>query len=193
HEWLNPPPLPEPEAADANDTPETADLLPFDTPVSGTVLLDGDVDWYRIDVPADGHGLILTLGGSPAPHVALALQDATGTEVPLQPAPSVDGQQSFTAAVAPGPYWLRVEDPPRSVALSWDTSGSVHQYIPAIVQAMRNFAEGLRPEREVVNLFPFRDQATAGLLEEWTGDPLQVFLTLHAYPWSDSSSNAEAA
>lgn len=194
YEWLNPPPPAEATAADDNDTPETADPLPFDEPATGTVLLDSDVDWYRIEVPSDGHGLVVTLTGTPVPYVAPSLRTADGTEVPLVADPSAGtGELQFTAAVAPGPYLLRIEDPPRSIALSWDTSGSVAGFIPAIVQAIRGFAEGLRPEREVVNLFPFRGDATTPLLEQWTGDPLQVFLTLHAYPWTDSSSNAEAA
>jgi hypothetical protein len=144
-------------------------------------------------VPADRPHLTLALEGRPAGAVLLTVEDAKGGAVALTETEDGD-RRIFQADLAPGGYYLRITEPPRSVILSWDTSISVSPYTPEIVQAIMGFVSEIEPGREEVNLIPFGgDGTTKPLLDQWSGDPLVVYSALQSYGWSDTSSNAEAA
>lgn len=194
YERLNPAPPPQTAAAMAagGASRDEARPLPPDEARPGRVSAGTRVDWWAIEVPAEGQSLTLTLDGTPSLGVVAALEDASGKAVPLVVSTD-DGRTRIAAAkVAPGRYYLRVEEPPRSIAISWDTSGSVGPYVPTIIQSIRGFARFLTPGRDEVNMVPFRDPESVPLLETWTGDPLTAFSTLNAYNWADQSSNAES-
>jgi Mg-chelatase subunit ChlD len=97
------------------------------------------------------------------------------------------------APAGPGPWTLRVTQPPQSVAVAWDTSGSVGALVAAVSRAVKQFSWELQPGREEINLFPFRGDGSAPLLEAWSGNPAAVYAALHAYRWGDNSSDAESA
>lgn len=194
YERLNPRPLP--QAADAiaagGSSRAQARALPLDQATPGRVSAGTRSDWWVIDVPAEGQSLTLTLNAPLGLAVAASLEDADGKAVPLATGTDDGRTRVATAKVSPGRYYVRVDEPPRSIVISWDTSGSVGPYVPTIIQSIRGFARFLMPGRDEVNMVPFRDPESQPLLESWTGDPLTAFATLNDYNWADQSSNAES-
>lgn len=183
------------ELSDEDDAGETADqarLVSVGETVHGRAQIERDVDWYRVEVPADRNRLTLTLSGAPTLGVILTLYDETGAEVPISVSDFDDPRQlTYTLEVEPGAtYFLRVEQPPHSVVFTFDTSGSIGAYEPYVRAAMRTFVAGVVPEHEAVNLLPFEDDF---LLDEWGATPEELQAALNAFAYSSSSSGGEKA
>ncbi|MCA8934292.1 MAG: pre-peptidase C-terminal domain-containing protein [Rhodospirillaceae bacterium] len=178
---------------DAGDTADAATPLAFDRSVGDTVALASDVDWYRVTVPEPGGHLSLALTNQPSVDVTLTVYDAEGAAVPGDLSLDSSGTVRFATWLPPGAYFVEVEEPPRSIALLWDTSGSVASFVPAIFSAVRGFTRGIVPGREEVNLFPFSDNPRP-LLEHWTDDATLAFAAAHGYDRREvSSSDAHLA
>lgn len=172
-----------------NTTKATAEPLAPGALLQGSVELGVNEAWYRVTVPSDQNHLSVTLTGEPhrgfaheltdeAGELVAAQQDATATTVVI------------SASVAPGDYWLRVFEPPRSVVITWDTSGSVNAALPVIYQALASFAASISTGVEEVNLLPFDSPF---LLRSWSGDPQRVLQAINDDPRNTSSSSGEAA
>lgn len=86
-----------------NDTQTTAQPLPGITRVSGTISATGDLDWYRLDAPADAARAVwVELSGAPGGicnwtfgHVAFDVLDASGAVVSADE-PTACEQRRFT-------------------------------------------------------------------------------------------------
>jgi hypothetical protein len=190
-EALNPPaPPPDVTELTGGTSKANARPLPLDTAKPGRASAGAGEVW-SIDVPEEGQSLTLTLDGRPNLGVAVRLEDAAGTAVPLNTASESGQSLVATAKVSPGRYYAFVEEPPRSIAVVWDTSGSVGPYVPTIIQSIRSFVRYLTPGRDEVQLLAFDDPYARPILKDWTGDPLTAFGALNGYNWADSSSNAE--
>lgn len=165
-----------------------APLLPGDT-LQGTVQLERNEAWYLITVPQDRNHLTVTLTGEPNRGFDHELLDSAGNHVVTEELASPT-ELVLSGSVEPGEYWLRIFEPPRSVVISWDTSGSVASARPIIYQALARFAADISPGVEEVNLLPFDSPF---LIRNFSGDPLQVLQALNDDPRSTSSSSGEAA
>lgn len=182
------------EASD-NDSRSTAQTLEPGRQQRGEVLVGEDVDWYRLEVPRGHNRLELTLAGDPALRVVGRIEDAQGQAL------SLDGLAEITAegwradlAVAGGDvYFVQVEEPPRSIALVWDTSSSTNAFKSTLYQALPRFVASVQSEREFVNLLPFQSGGGAFLLEEWSDQPYALQSVLNDYDRDDGSSEAELA
>ena len=153
----------------------------------------GQSKWYRIGIPNAGT-LQLTTGASLLDDVAVTLETDAGRPVSLSKSMSTEtGTHVLTAPVTRGSYYMRVFEPSRSIMIAWDTSGSVADSKAAIIQAITNFVAQMEPDREEVNLLPFRGAGSRPLLDAWSDDPIDLYAALQNYDWADSSSNAEAA
>ncbi len=131
---------------------QTALDLPLDVPVSSSVVMERNEDWWRIVVPDGPPSELSLFFGTRRPDVAAELSNRHGDPVTLE-ATQPDGAR--TAVLLPGEHFLRIYEPPRSVMLSWDTSGSVSPYIPRTLAAVRTWAQSLQPGRDALNLLPF--------------------------------------
>ena len=193
YEALNPRPLPKGLAAveAGGDSKTAARVLPLAETKSGRVSAGTRAEWWAIDVPAEGQSLMVTLAGDPSLNVVSALEDASGKAVPLVVSLDDGKTRTGTAKVSAGRYYVKVEEPPRSIAVVWDTSGSVGPYVPTIIQSIRGFARYLTPGRDEVQLLPFSDPEAVPILNDWTGDPMTAFAALNGYDWHDQSSSAE--
>ncbi len=168
---------------------ERAYGLDMKTEVQGRVALGEREDWFRFTVPADHNTLSMSVKGDPDVRVACALFDAAGVGLALEQTSSPSGAQIYTAEVAGGAdYYARITDPPRSIIISWDTSGSVAPYIPVTYNALNRFAMDVTPGLEVINLLPFGGSL---LLDEWIDEPLPLQAVLTEYDRRDGSSAAE--
>ena len=191
YEAKNPPPPP-PDTADLSGGGSKADAraLPLEVQLPGRASA-GATEVWAIDVPEEAQLLTLTLEGRPHLGVSVRLEDEAGADVPLQTAGESGQTRIATAKVSAGRYYAFVEEPPRSIAVVWDTSGSVSPYVSTIIQSVRSFVRYLTPGRDEVQLLAFAEPVSRPILPDWTGDPLTAFAALTAYPWNDHSSNAE--
>ena len=189
-EWLNPPAVSTVAVEDdQNDTRESAQPLLPGSPAAGRVQVEADVDWYRIEIPAGQNRLRLELRGDPVINYVFDLQDEAGRPVGFELTTDTPELRTLTAAVIPGVYYLKLEEPPRSVVFSWDTSGSTRNFYEVTDQTMTRFARDIRAGREEVNLLPFGDPPHF-LLNRWSGDAARVMSAVVNFDRQPSSSNA---
>lgn len=142
--------------SDANDSRETAERLAMTETVSGRVEIGKDEDWYRIEVPADRDLLTVTLAGEPTVGVDVELKDETGKPIGLSEIEGTPRRTVFEGRVQAGKtHYLRIVQPPHSVVIAYDTSGSLLGFIPIIFNALEVFANGVTPGHEAVNFLPF--------------------------------------
>lgn len=178
-----------PAPAGGPDQPRAAPLA-MGEEVRSSVLLERNEDWWRITVPGGPAQLLaLDFDQSNAPEFAWRLADAAGAPVPLTRDPASD-RLRLTARLVPGAYDLTILEPPRSVVIAWDTSGSVASYIPRTLAAVRVWSGSLQPDRDALQLLPFGTDEL--LMDNWGERPEDVFPYLAALPQS-SSSDAEGA
>ena len=190
-EWRSTPEYDIDRGADGNDSTDTA--TPLNGTVSGSVRINADEDFYRIDVADNSNTLHVDLGGKPTIGATLKLMRANGSPHPLllDPDQSTPTHERWVASVTPGErYFLKVFEPPRSVVFAWDTSGSVAPLRPVIWNALLRFASGVTPGQEAVNLLPFGAQSP--LLEEWEDEPTLILRALQDHQRAiDSSETGE--
>ncbi len=161
--------------------------------VQGFVRLDARSDRWTFDNPQGPRSILFTLANEPSMNATLLVKNQSGKAVPLtENSPSPDIRQ-YKADLPAGSYTVDVSEPPISIALVWDTSDSVRDWLPSIIAAVRSVAEDATPGRVEFNLFPFRDPATQPLLKDFTGDAATLFSALQSYDWKDNSSSAETA
>ena len=170
---------------------ETAVQLQLGQTVRSSVLLERNADWWRISIP-DGPPREMTFRflGMVTPDVSARLSGPGGEAVPLLPSLSDTGDRLLTALVEPGDYLLEIFEPPRSVAILWDTSGSVGAYIPRTLAAVRLWAQSLQPGRDRLQLLPFGTEEM--LLDFWAERPDDVIPALIDLP-VEASSDSETA
>ena len=176
-----------------NDTMAGATSLRSGSPVTGTVAVGEDVDWYTFSV-ADGENVIeVRLEGDPSIGYVHELVDAAGAPV-LHDVVEEGDSLLLTAFVEPGDYYLRFEEPKRTVVFSWDTSGSVGAYRPITYSSLAGFARDVDGDREAVQLLAYDDPAPKWVLPFWSSDPARVQRSIAEFdPNSADSSNSESA
>jgi hypothetical protein len=180
---------------DDNDSRRKAQALEPDVGYRGRVLVGEDVDWYRIEVPKRHNRLRLTVEGEPSLQVAIRIEDRDGNVVPLDRKGDIS-PKSLTLEVPAEPggeYYVRIEEPPRSIALCWDNSASTTPFKPTLYQALPRFVASVQADREYVNLLPFQDGGGDFLLDEWTDQPYVLQRAINEYDRKDGSSQAEVA
>ncbi|GEM_PF-1876702 len=166
---------------------DNAVALPLGEAVPSSVVIERNEDWWQFTVP-EGPVQGLELAYERAhPVVVAELFDAAGQTVTLQ---ETGGEQVLEAIVPPGDYHLRVFEPPRSVVITWDTSGSVSHYIPRTLAAVRTWGRGLKPGRDALHLLPFGSEDF--LLDDWAETPEALEPALADLPEMDSSDSETA-
>lgn len=166
---------------------ESAVPMPVGEPVESSVRIERNEDWWTIAVPGESpHRLELDFGSS-IPAVTSTLLDAQDQPIALE---SLSGGRRLQAVVMPGEYSLRINEPPRSVVISWDTSGSVAKYLERTLAAVRTWARSLQPGRDALQLLPFGPKGF--LLDDWAERPEDVEPALRELPEEDSSDSEEA-
>lgn len=172
-----------------NISQETAAVLAPSAPSYGTVERGNHEAWYEIRVPETANHIALTLTGPTTVEFTQELLDQNGNVVAAE-VNATPEQVTVQATVVPGTYWLRIYEPPRSVVITWDTSGSVAASLPIIYTALARFASDVAPDIEEVNLLPFDSPF---LMTSWSSDPLRVLQAINDDPRATSSSSGERA
>jgi Mg-chelatase subunit ChlD len=114
--------------------------------------------------------LTLELLGRPNIRTSLTLLDAVGKSLKRFDPGAVPAQQrTFSWTVEPGEYGVHVTEPPISMVLIWDTSGSMEGSTEDLRRAVETYLDQVRPS-ERLNLIRFSFQETEVLLPEFTSD-----------------------
>lgn len=158
--------------------------------IVSSVQIERNEDWWRIAVPEGMHRLTVRFPGISQPEMAWRLTGADGADISLIRAASTTNDLILTASVGPGDHLLTIFEPPRSVVILWDTSGSVAQYIPRTLAAVRLWAQSLIPGRDVIQLLPFGSDKL--LLDDWAENPEDVYQALANLPTTGSSGAEQA-
>jgi hypothetical protein len=99
------------------------------------------------------------------------------------------GTVEYLANVTPGAtYHVRVEQPPFSAVFTFDTSGSMGDYLSYVMQAMASYAGAVTPGQEQVLVMPFAEDA---LLKEWSDDAYLLQDAVGRFRSVANSSDAE--
>lgn len=193
YEHLNPPPaIIAVDDGDAGDTMGSATSLASGSAAQGTVEVAADVDWYRLSIAPGHNQLTVRLSGEPVIAYEYELLDAAGQPVAAAVTRGADGD-TLTLYADPGDYYLRIEEPRRSVVFAWDTSGSMGPYLDITYNALSAFARDISAEREHVQLLAFNMPSPTWLLPYWIGNAERVQRTVVEYDRTDDSSNSEVA
>lgn len=175
-----------------NDSLETARPLANGQAVTGTVMVAEDVDWYRLSIEAGHNHLEVRLSGEPSIAYDYHLMDASGEPVPYDA--RKEGDNVILSLYGdPGDYYLKLEEPKRTVVFSWDTSGSMGPFLEITYNALASFAAGVDGDREYVQLLAYDEPRPQWLLPIWTGDSARVQRTVNEYDRRADSSNSETA
>jgi hypothetical protein len=178
-------------AEDDNDTRESADPVSVDEAVAGLVTLGEDEDWYRIELPEGSNTLDLEVSGDPRLKAVVELYDEVGDPLAWEEETRLANSAQMSALLGRGrEVYVRVYEPPRSIAFTWDNSGSVGSYLNTIYPAMARFVGEVKPGLEFANLHPFGGTL---LLENWSDDPDKLRFAVENYHRRDNSSSAEPA
>jgi hypothetical protein len=195
HERLVPPDtsaLEQPvDLTDGNDTPETATVVPPEAePVDARIRRRADVDWYSFTVPAGLNRLEFTLAAGPEAGLEPTLYDGAGTVMELVPISSgrIRGYAWGTDVEPGATYRLRVEQLPFSTVVTYDTSGSMGNYLSYVSAALRGFASDITPGEEAMLVVPFED---AAVLDQWSDDPFEIESAVAGVASVSGSSAAE--
>ena len=179
------------ESSSANNSKETALSVKPGQLLEGSVALARESDWYTVSVPDGQNTLELKLGGDPTVRAVLTIEDDESGAVPVRVSVDEHNSHRYKATVEPGKnYFIKVEEPPRSVAFIWDNSGSVTPYTPMIYNAISSYVTGVVPGIDVANMMVLGGDF---LLKDWSGQPYVLQSTLNDYKRGDNSSASEPA
>ena len=163
--------------------------LAMDQLVSGRVEIGRDEDWFKIVQPEGMDRLTIKLGGEPTIGADISLFDDADKPVVLVDTGGTPREADFEARVVPAKtYYLKVSQPPHSVMIAYDTSGSLLAFIPIIYNALEVFAAGVHPGQEAVNFMPFDRSA---MLPDFSDQPGILKQALAKDPRESSTSGLE--
>ena len=106
-------------------------------------------------------------------------------------ASTIPGVVVYLGAVEPGAtIRVRVEQAPLSTVFTYDSSGSMGQYLSYVTAALRGFAADIIPDEEAVLVQPFGDLP---LLPDWSADPYAIESAIAGAGPGSGSSAAETS
>jgi outer membrane protein OmpA-like peptidoglycan-associated protein len=188
-------PVPAPDAEEVSGNGKQSDAKEIKPAKAyrGRVSVGEDEDWYRIKVPDDHNRISLKIQGDPVLRAVATLTDESGKEVAGATTPGATGVTSVEANVQGGKtYYLKLAEPPRSIALVWDNSASIRNYTGPVYRGLERFVEAVQPGKEFVNLLPFQLKPKF-LLAQWSDQPFVLQGAVQNYNRGDASSNAEVS
>lgn len=155
-----------------NDIPDQALQVVLDQPTSGLIEDLNDVDQYRINLTIDKPSTLnLNLSGFPNIKTAMSLFAPDDTLIrKFNPGGKLSRSAQFSWHLTEsGDYRFSLNQPPATVILVWDASGSMKGSTENLENAVSSFLDGLRPG-ERVNLIRFFGDKVEVLLPDFTTD-----------------------
>jgi Mg-chelatase subunit ChlD len=164
---------------ESNNTPADGNPLTFRRKMKGSVDPLGELDHFKLTIPGSSRSVLtLAMEGRPYIRTSVSLTDPAGRSIlSLDPARVTARQAEFSWLVNPGDYLVRVTEPPASIVLIWDTSGSMGEdSVKNLKSAVETYLDKVQPS-ERYNLIRFSGGqgepdpvAVEVLLPEFTND-----------------------
>ncbi len=156
--------------AETNDSPAQANPLDYGRFTRGSIDPLGESDYYALEIPGSTRTVLtFDLLGRPYIRTSLALLDATGgTLKRFDPGQRPGDERTFSWAVDPGLHYVHVTEPPVSLVVIWDTSGSMEGSTEDLRVAVEAYMDQVQPS-ERLNLIRFSKDVEV-LLGEFTND-----------------------
>ncbi len=112
---------------ESNNTPAEANPLTLGRKTKGAVDPLGELDHFKLTIPGSNRSVLtFAMEGRPYIRTSVSLTDQAGKAIlSLDPARVTGRHAEFSWLVNPGDYLARVTEPPASIVLIWDTSGSM--------------------------------------------------------------------
>ena len=112
---------------ESNNTPAEANPLNLGRKTKGSIVPLGEQDHFKLTIPGSNRSVLtLAMEGRPYIRTSVSLTDQAGKAILSFDPNRVTGRQAeFSWLVDPGEYLARVTEPPASIVLIWDTSGSM--------------------------------------------------------------------
>ena len=174
-----------------NHSKQSAIDLTVKQKASGQVQLEhtDKHDWYKFKTKQGNNTLKINLSGKLTVETIIKIEDDQGNTIPLVVYKKQNNNIEYHIPVeANKEYYIKVEEPPRSVMFVWDTSGSTAAYHPMIYNAISSYSNDVIEGRDTVNFLPFGGKV---LMKEWYGKPYYLKTIINNYRRLDVSSNAE--
>jgi Mg-chelatase subunit ChlD/osmotically-inducible protein OsmY len=175
--------------AEPNGTPAEANALEIGRYIKGVIDPLGEKDYFRLAIPGTApSALTLELLGRPNIRTSFTLLDADGKSLKRFDPGAVPVQQATLSwAVEPGEYVVQVTEPPLSMVLIWDTSGSMQGSTEDLRRAVEAYLDQVRPS-ERLNLIRFSRRETEVLLPEFTSDRERLKAALAGKVFADGAT-----
>jgi Mg-chelatase subunit ChlD len=161
---------------ESNNTAAEANTLELGRRTKGTINPLGEYDHFKLSIPGSSPSVLtLELLGRPNIRTSLALLDAVGTRTKqFDPGQTPAQRALFSWMVNPGDHVVQVTEPPISLVLIWDTSGSMDKTsVENLRLAVEAYLDQVRPT-ERLNLIRFSNDKEGNevevLLPEFTSD-----------------------
>lgn len=156
--------------AEPNDHPGEATALVPGQRTVGAINPLGEDDYFSLAVEEDHSVLTLDLAGRPNIRTSLELLDGSGAVLKhFDPGRNPAEQIAFSWAVGEGEYLVRVTEPPVSLVVIWDTSGSMEGATADLESAVTGYLDQVRPS-ERLSLVRFSGEDVEVLLPGFTSD-----------------------
>ncbi len=159
---------------ESNNSAAEANPLELGRRVKGSINPLGEHDHFKLSIPGSSPSVLtLELLGRPNIRTSLALLDAAGKTTKRFDPGQIPGHRAlFSWMVNPGDHIVQVTEPPISLVLIWDTSGSMDKAsVENLRQAVEAYLDQVRPS-ERLNLIRF---SGGGRLDN-AGNPVEVLL-----------------
>ncbi len=159
---------------ESNNTPSEANLLTLGRKIKGSVDPLGEQDHFKLTIPGSNRSVLtLAMEGRPYIRTSVSLTDQTGKSIlSFDPNRVTARQAEFSWLVNPGEYLARVTEPPASIVLIWDTSGSMGEdSVKNLKIAVEAYLEQVQPT-ERYNLIRF-----SGSKGQKDPEPVEVLLS----------------
>lgn len=158
---------------ESNNTAAEANPLELGRRMKGSINPLGEYDHFKLSIPGGSPSVLtLELLGRPNIRTSLALLDAAGKTTKRFDPGQIPGQRAlFSWVVNPGDHVVQVTEPPISLVLIWDTSGSMDKAsVENLRVALEAYLDQVRPS-ERLNLIRF-----SGGGRERDPEPVEVLL-----------------
>jgi len=174
----SPPPIDEAgvsSESEPNNDRSQANALPLGRRMKGSIDPLGELDHYRLALPGPAPVVVtFEVLGRPYIRTSLSLLDGGGKVLKQFDPGRVAGREAtFSWLLPPGEHLARVTEPPASIVLIWDTSGSMGQHNANQLRlAVESYIDQVQPS-ERLNLIRFSSNVEV-LLPGFTNDQARL-------------------
>ncbi len=153
------PAVPDANEIEPNDTFEQAMMLDLGSDLVGTIAPLSEVDIFEIpDLGQDANALALQYDGIPNIRHRIELITAGGDVISAFDPGDLPAQTAnLTFRLKGDEKYLRLSEPPTSVVVIWDTSGSMKGSEADLERAVREYVRRA-PDRQAIQLIRFSDR-----------------------------------